>query len=295
MTIAISLKINDGLVLAADSASTVTYMVPGQQTGNVINVYNNANKIFNLYKGLPIGAITWGGGSIGKASIETIVKDLRDRFSGKGLVDWKLDPSTYTIREVADKFREFVFDELYTAARAEEPEDGLQRAEIGFIVAGYSAHGYAAEEYSINIRSNGTCDGPTPLRPNGDVGVTWAGQPEALNRLIAGYSSTLPSILQNSLGVPLEQIPEVMSRIHQSSQASLIVAPMPLQDAVDLAEFLVETTIKFTRFSPGPSTVGGPVEIAAISKHEGFRWIRRKHYFSYELNQTETHNAHSCK
>jgi len=74
-------------------------------------------------------------------------------------------------------------------------------------------------------------------------------------------------------------------------QAPVIVAPMPLQDAIELAEFMVETTIKYTRFIPGPSTVGGPIEIAAISKHEGFRWIRRKHYYSHNLNRTETHNA----
>ncbi len=45
MTIAITLKVNDGLVLAADSASTI---VATDELGNagVINVYNNANKIF---------------------------------------------------------------------------------------------------------------------------------------------------------------------------------------------------------------------------------------------------------
>ena len=107
MTIAISLKINDGLVLAADSASTVMAMVPGQQMANVLNVYNNANKIFNLYKGLPIGAITWGGGAIGAASIATIVKDLRDRFSGKNPpnLSWVIQKTDYTIEQVAKQFR----------------------------------------------------------------------------------------------------------------------------------------------------------------------------------------------
>jgi hypothetical protein len=74
MAIAISLKVNDGLVLAADSASTIIgYTEEGDPT-NVVNVYNNANKIANLRKGLPIGVVTWGSGSIGPASISTLIK-----------------------------------------------------------------------------------------------------------------------------------------------------------------------------------------------------------------------------
>ena len=98
VTIAISIKINDGLVLASDSASTVLGQVPNTGELQVLNVYNNAIKVFNLRKGLPIGAITWGSGSIGQDSISTIIKDLRERFTGDDPdhQDWKLDPKTYT-------------------------------------------------------------------------------------------------------------------------------------------------------------------------------------------------------
>ena len=50
------------------------------------------------------------------------------------------------------------------------------------------------------------------------------------------------------------------------------------------ASLRVDCTIGFQRFMPGPDTVGGPVEVAAITKHEGFKWIARKHYFSRGLN-----------
>jgi len=52
MTIAISLKVQDGIVLAADSASTLTGSI-GQGMIGVVNVYENANKISNLKKKLP--------------------------------------------------------------------------------------------------------------------------------------------------------------------------------------------------------------------------------------------------
>lgn len=59
---------------------------------------------------------------------------------------------------------------------------------------------------------------------------------------------------------------------------------MPIQDAIDLAEYLVNLTVMWSRFTPGAAVVGGPIEIAAITKHEGFKWIRRKFYFDKALN-----------
>ena len=66
----------------------------------------------------------------------------------------------------------------------------------------------------------------------------------------------------------------------------LSVPAMPIQDAIDLAHFLVETTIGFVRLAVFlPKSVGGAVEIAAITKHEGFRWVQRKSFYPAGLNQ----------
>jgi hypothetical protein len=59
---------------------------------------------------------------------------------------------------------------------------------------------------------------------------------------------------------------------------------VPIQDAIDLAEYLVNATSAFAKFRRGAATVGGPVESAAITKHEGFKWVKRKHYFNSDLN-----------
>ena len=68
--------------------------------------------------------------------------------------------------------------------------------------------------------------------------------------------------------------------------ATLSVPAMPIQDAIDLARFLVETTIGFVRFSVFlPKSVGGAVEIAAITKHEGFRWVQRKSFYPDGIRQ----------
>ena len=96
MTVIVSVKINDGVVLAVDSAGS---MESGQ-------VYEHANKITNLCAGLPVGAMSTGSGGIGNESIETLLKELRRRFAGVSLAhpEWKLDPQSYTMGEVAQRF-----------------------------------------------------------------------------------------------------------------------------------------------------------------------------------------------
>jgi hypothetical protein len=88
-------------------------------------------------------------------------------------------------------------------------------------------------------------------------------------------------------GVPAGTIPAVMSAVHNQLGIQLVEPPMPIQDAIDLAEFFVTTTAGLSRFRRGAATVGGPVESAAITKHEGFKWVKRKHYFSDSLNPRE--------
>jgi hypothetical protein len=277
LTIAISVKVHDGLVLAADSASTIMAGQGGVQ--GVYNVYNNANKVFNLYKGLPIGGITWGAGSIGHASISTLVKDLRKRFMGND-PNWKFDPNPYTMEEVAKRTREFLFEELYEPLYQAVPDN--EKPELGFLVAGYSSGQDLAEEWLIQISRAG-CPAPSLVRPQQECGVIWFGQPEAINRLLLGWGTALPSVLQD-LGVPDDQIGPAMAQITTALSTPLVIPPMPIQDTIDLAEFLVHLTIMYSRFSPGAPTVGGPIESAAITKHEGFKWVKRKHYYDRRFN-----------
>ncbi|MFW6363069.1 MAG: hypothetical protein ACOC0D_04405, partial [Spirochaeta sp.] len=48
-----------------------------------------------------------------------------------------------------------------------------------------------------------------------------------------------------------------------------------LQDAIDFSVFAVRSTIEAIRFMPRPKTVGGPIDILAITPSES-RWIQRK-------------------
>jgi hypothetical protein len=82
-----------------------------------------------------------------------------------------------------------------------------------------------------------------------------------------------------------------LQAIAQNQDFQLVEPAMPMQTAVALAEFLAETVKAYVGFQPGPDTVGGPTDIATVTKHEGFKWIKRKHYYPPELNPLETDHA----
>lgn len=51
---------------------------------------------------------------------------------------------------------------------------------------------------------------------------------------------------------------------------------LSLQDAVDLGTYLIETTSSFQRFANVVPTVGGAVDVALVTPFDGFRWISEK-------------------
>ena len=64
-----------------------------------------------------------------------------------------------------------------------------------------------------------------------------------------------------------------------------IVRHMPKPDLAAFAESLVTVSSMKRKVTVGPETVGGPVDVAVISRHEGFIWVKRKLYFDPDLNQ----------
>jgi hypothetical protein len=63
-----------------------------------------------------------------------------------------------------------------------------------------------------------------------------------------------------------------------------IVAHLPKEELAAMAEALVNLT-SFKRHVTGQAeTVGGPIDVAVISRGDGLIWIKRKHYFEPALN-----------
>lgn len=63
-----------------------------------------------------------------------------------------------------------------------------------------------------------------------------------------------------------------------------MVTSLPKDELAAMAEALVNLHIFKRKVTPEAETVRGPIDVAVISKGDGFIWIKRKHYFRPELN-----------
>ncbi|MBT3361854.1 MAG: hypothetical protein HN403_19690 [Rhodospirillales bacterium] len=63
-----------------------------------------------------------------------------------------------------------------------------------------------------------------------------------------------------------------------------VLTVLPKDELGRLAESLVEITSLKRHVTEDQETVGGPIDVAVISKGDGFIWISRKHYFDAATN-----------
>lgn len=64
-----------------------------------------------------------------------------------------------------------------------------------------------------------------------------------------------------------------------------MVTVLPKDELAAMAEALVNLTAFKRRITESMETVGGPIDVAVISKGDGLIWVKRKHYFPADLNQ----------
>lgn len=89
-----------------------------------------------------------------------------------------------------------------------------------------------------------------------------------INELLKDYQTKIFSIQEKRHINPLMNAVESFSK----------------EDLAELSESLIYLTYLKRRMSFKEESVGGPVDVALITKGDGFVWIKRKHYFDIDLN-----------
>ncbi|WP_252177885.1 hypothetical protein [Endozoicomonas sp. 4G] len=117
-----------------------------------------------------------------------------------------------------------------------------------------------------------------------------ASYPEAVEKLLAEEADTASKIV-SKLGrfgsIGARRVGEEfqnMLRERNSSPIINAVSFLPRDELARLAESLINLTSVKRRMSTDSETVGGPADVAVITKGDGFVWINRKHYFDPKLN-----------
>lgn len=280
MTVCVAIKVHDCIVFAADSASSLV-ATPQPGVSSVVNIWSHGIKVFNLHKELPIVAMTAGMGHFGPASISNLAKDLRISLSSAKAGD-PLDKESYTIEEVAKRACEF-FESKYREI-VPPPANPHQ---FEFWIGGYGPDVNRGEIWKLVIQDGKVFEPQQVALAEDDDKVIWGGQPQAINRLLIGFDGNLETLLAED-GLPEGQAQSLVDKLLQRTATPLVHSTMPVQDAINLADFLVDVTKRYFAFLPGADVVGGDTDIATVTKHEGFKWIKRKHYYPAELNPKET-------
>jgi hypothetical protein len=102
----------------------------------------------------------------------------------------------------------------------------------------------------------------------------------------AGKETEIAELREKMKQVKAEFFKKISDYKRESHTDPLIdvIAVLPKDELAAAAESLVSLTAIKRKMSLEIETVGGPIDVAVISKGDGFVWIKRKHYFRPELN-----------
>ena len=98
------------------------------------------------------------------------------------------------------------------------------------------------------------------------------------------WKSKLRAISDEMLSEYRDRLHDIRTKFYVNS-IMRVVCMLPKDELAAMAESLINLTSFKRRVSMEEETVGGPIDVAVISKGDGFIWIKRKHYFDRELNQ----------
>ena len=111
-------------------------------------------------------------------------------------------------------------------------------------------------------------------------------------RLISIIEPQFPDLANAIRAINIDdQMKDFTDKIHEAKSINYInplldaVSTLSKEDLAEMAESLIYLTYLQKKITFAAEDVGGAVDVAVISKGDGFIWIKRKHYFKPELNR----------
>jgi len=272
MSLGIAFKGPEGIVLAADSRVTLTATLqqPNQTPVLLPSTYDNATKLLKVKGQTHVGAVTYGVGAIGQTEPRTahsyIPEFEQDIMDGR----------RRSVQDFANQLSQFFLNKWTS-----QNMPTVQGQDMVFLVGGYDEDAPYGKVFDIFIPSR-----PTPVEWHagpGQFGLVWGGQREYADRLIHGFDGNLPELTKNFLNLNDQQRDALRQHLQERLQTPVPFAFLPLQDCVDLAIFLIRTTIVMQHWLVGLRGVGGAIDVAVITRTNGFEDIQQKKLKGEEL------------
>lgn len=271
MSLGVAFKGPEGIVLAADSRVTLTAQLknpaakPGAPQLLLPSTYDNATKLLRVRGQDHVGAVTYGAGAIGQQEPRTAhsyVPELEEQLLKEGA-------ERLSVLDFARRLSSFFLDKWTTNKMPTIPGQDMV-----FLVGGYDAGEPYGRVFEIFIPSR--ADPKEWHSGSGEFGLVWGGQKEYADRIITGFDGNLPLLVQQFLKLPDDKRDELHKHLQGALQTPVPFAFLPLQDSVDLAIFLIRTTITMQHWVVGLRGVGGAIDVAVITPTDGFVDVQRK-------------------
>lgn len=272
MTICVSVKVPEGLIFSCDSAVTIskTIIQNNQHLTQIMQNFNYANKLAQV-KDYPIAVMSWGLASLSERTIHSLIMEFEyDYKNASENIDYKVEKVTTDLIEFIKKRYDAVYDT--PDGKKIPPQD----RPLGLTIGGFSDKDFFAEQYKYEFPNSKAHELVRQNKPDGsqNFGVNWFGLTDALVRLIKGYDlASLEELIKRGIDPAV-----VQSWIEDNvSELPLIFDGMPLQDAVDFAEYCIQVVIGRYRFGIGAPLCGGDIDIAVI-RPNSFKWSQHKQW-----------------
>jgi len=257
MSLGIIIKGPEGLVLAAESRITLTVI---SAKGKELAVsFDNARKVLQFPSPHNfVGAVTYGLGGIGLRSAYSFLPELQSTLPKKRV----------SVEAFAEKLSKFFVQQWKKAM----PKT-FKGPPLTFVVGGFNPEEAYGRVYLIEIPR---APKPKEMHPGmNQFGVTWGGQREIVDRLIRGYDERAMVSIVKKLKLTKEQVNDLRKEL-LPLEMPIPAQILPLQDCVDLAAFFIKTTIEAQRLTVGIRGCGGPIDVAIITRLEGFKFVQEK-------------------
>jgi hypothetical protein len=271
VSLGIMIKGSEGVVLAADSRVTLFNQVATPQPNQVVIIpatFDNATKVLKVAEQDYVGAVTYGLGAFmtanGPRTMQSFIPEFEEELK-------KQKVKRLSVSDFANRLSEF-FLRQWTTLVNRSPNPG---EEINFLVGGYDESAAYGKGYLFVIPTQAT---PAEQNPGpGQFGITWGGQHDLVYRMLNGFDMGVLPFLKSNLNLTQEQVEALKAQLEPAFVAGIPYQFLPLQDCVDLAVFLIQSTISFQKFrTTVVRGVGGQVEVATVTRDGGFKFVSQR-------------------
>lgn len=232
----------------------------------------------------------------------------------KGLEEWR-DPFATSFPSDIEAFAELGMLEVVK-------DPGKQLGTTGLVFAGYGDHDIfpsfceyrscgivAGKHVAVEVKNvSVTHDTPawldsfaqTDMSDTFSMGISKGVYTSVMNTIHDGVKELLGNVL-GAINTKPEDVPDFKDLVGRSTDMIAdtilsdarrehamplrrVLAVLPVDEMADLAETLINLQSLKEKVTKNSETVGGPVDVAIITKNEGLIWVKRKHFFDIGLN-----------